>query len=209
MKKLIIVSFLMLIINKVFGQESDSSFFFKYNHLEFVDSVFYQKQFYPNRKIKHKGWVIIASLKETQKLGNIRGIKGEITPFEQNVGIHNYFNEDGSKMKDIIIPSDLISGTEEKIYDKKGLLKKRVFYIEKKDLTFDKKDVKDKETKDKSNMELMKFEFYLKGKLWYTEEYDSNMKKNGCWKVYNKNESIKSEKYYQNGELISKKCPEK
>ena len=207
MKKLLILLLTICSFISGFGQKVDSTIFNKYNLLEYVDSVFYQKQYYSNNTLKHEGWVLVVSLKEGQKLGNVIGKKGIEIPIEQNIGTHYYYNKRGVKIKDVIISDDLISENKENIYDKKGHLIKRVFYQENENIVFNITNNKDKVIRNSPTIKSIRTEHYFKGKLSYTTGLNTNMEKDGCWKVYDNQGVIKSEKYYQNGELVSKKCP--
>jgi antitoxin component YwqK of YwqJK toxin-antitoxin module len=211
MKKLLFILIVCCSLNG-FGQETDSTIYKKYINIESVDSIFYQKQYYGNKVLWHEGWVMCETTEGEQGIGRVIISDKVSTHFFYNFGVHKYYKPNG-KVKSISeLSNDFISENKETFFNSKGEITRVVLWKNKNPSIYTssevRKTVKDRKVKDFKYEEYVKFQWYHKGKLSWTEEYLTNRVKNGCWKIYKNDGTLKNEKLYKNGKLISKSCHE-
>jgi len=207
--KILLLSFLILIFSSdILGQKLDSSFYHKYNIYKSVDSVVYTETFHKNGTLMTEGWIIHETARNNQNIYNIIVPKDEITYFEHLVGIHNDYNDKGLLISTTNIPLDHESEISEVVYDEYGNIAKSVIRKEKETLSLNQNGINTKSdyTRNSQGNEYYIVKLYKKGKIYSESRYVDGWTKDGCWKWFQEDGSLRKQVYYQNGKKINHNC---
>ncbi len=155
-----------------------------------------------------EGWTIHETAQNNQNIFNILVPESQILYFEHLIGVHKDYSDEGLLISITNIPLDHKSEISEVVYDKQGNIYKSILRKEKEKLSLKENGIGTKSdmTRNSQGNEYYIVKMYKEGKIHSESRYINGWNKDGCWKWFNNDGTIKKQKFYRNGKKVKNLC---